>query len=375
MGIKSLTFDYVKNILGWKTDRKLIVFSVDDYGNCRLDSKKAYLNLISKGLKENSRFDRYDSLETTQDLEMLFDTLSSVKDINGNYPKFTCYSLPCNLNFEAILESNFNNYYYELLPETFEKLSFRHPSKYAHAWDLWKQGMNSKLLVPEFHGREHLNYAEYKFQLANNFDSIKLLFENRSYSFLPEATGNRMYTAAFSFNKKEETESFSEIISSGIIAFEKTFSKSPVVFTPPAQQFPPFLESSLKVHGLKAIDRPFFTKVHLGNGEFKRKMTLTEFNKEIGIYNLVRNVVFEPTDDNQYDSVEHALNQIEIAFNCKRPANISSHRVNFCGLLDESNRLEGLKSLKLLINRIITKWPDAEFISASELVSIMDEAK
>lgn len=375
MGIKSLAFDYFKNILGWKTDRKLIVFSVDDYGNCRLDSKTAYSNLISKGFKANSRFDRYDSLETTQDLEMLFDTLSSVKDKNGNHPKFTCYSLPCNLNFEAILESNFNNYYYELLPETFEKLSCRYQKEYSQTWDLWKQGMNSNLLVPEFHGREHLNYAEYKYQLANNFDSIKLLFENRSYSFLPEATGNRMYTAAFSFNKKEETESFSEIISTGIIAFEKTFSKSPSVFTPPAQQFPPFLEASLKGYGLRAIDRPFFTKVHLGNGEFKRKLTLTEFNKEIGIFNLVRNVVFEPTDDNPYDSIEHALNQIEVAFNCNRPANISSHRVNFCGLLDESNRLEGLKSLKSLITRIITKWPDAEFISASELVSIMEETK
>ena len=31
--------NHIKNISGWRTNRKIIVFSVDDYGNVRLSSK------------------------------------------------------------------------------------------------------------------------------------------------------------------------------------------------------------------------------------------------------------------------------------------------------------------------------------------------
>jgi hypothetical protein len=31
----------LKNLVGWRTKRKIVVISVDDYGNVRLDSKKA----------------------------------------------------------------------------------------------------------------------------------------------------------------------------------------------------------------------------------------------------------------------------------------------------------------------------------------------
>ena len=59
----------MKNISGWRTDRKLVVFSVDDYGNVRLASKSAFENLEKSNIRFNSRFDRLDTLETRIDLE------------------------------------------------------------------------------------------------------------------------------------------------------------------------------------------------------------------------------------------------------------------------------------------------------------------
>jgi|GEM_PF-6332554 len=41
MGFKSIITNYIKNIPGWKSNRKLLVFAVDDYGNIRLSSKAA----------------------------------------------------------------------------------------------------------------------------------------------------------------------------------------------------------------------------------------------------------------------------------------------------------------------------------------------
>jgi len=73
----------VKNCYGWKTKRKIVVISVDDYGNVRLDSKEARYNMDKAGMKIYSRFDVFDTLETKQDLEELYTVLDSVKDING----------------------------------------------------------------------------------------------------------------------------------------------------------------------------------------------------------------------------------------------------------------------------------------------------
>jgi len=61
------------------------------------------------------------------------------------------------------------------------------------------------------------------------------------------------------------------------------------------------------------------------------------------------------------------MKQIEAAFLWNKPAIISSHRVNFCGHIDENNRKKGLTSLKQLLDEIVKRWPDVEFMSADEL--------
>ena len=83
---------------------------------------------------------------------------------------------------------------------------------------------------------------------------------------------------------------------------------------------------------------------------------------------VVRNVVFEPTNDRRFDSVKLALDQVAAAFRWRRPAIISSHRVNFCGHIDPENREYGLAALKRLLDGIVKRWPDVQFISADELV-------
>ena len=90
--MKQTLLNNIKNIYGWKTKRKIVVISVDDYGNVRLDSKKSRKNMDKAGLKVNSRFDAFDTLETKEDLEILYEVLSSVKDRNNKSAVFTAYS-------------------------------------------------------------------------------------------------------------------------------------------------------------------------------------------------------------------------------------------------------------------------------------------
>ena len=86
---------------------------------------------------------------------------------------------------------------------------------------------------------------------------------------------------------------------------------------------------------------------------------------------MVRNVVFEPTEDRGIDWVSFTMKQIETAFRWNKPAIISSHRVNFCGHIDTQNREKGLAALKNLLQEIVKKWPNVEFMSADELATYL----
>jgi hypothetical protein len=82
---------------------------------------------------------------------------------------------------------------------------------------------------------------------------------------------------------------------------------------------------------------------------------------------LVRNVVFEPTHNRGFNWVDFTFKQVEAAFRMNKPANISSHRVNYCGHINEENRKVGLTALKQLLDKIVKRWPEVEFISADQL--------
>ena len=110
----------------------------------------------------------------------------------------------------------------------------------------------------------------------------------------------------------------------------------------------------------------------MGNGKISRTINYTGKKLETGQQCIVRNVVFEPTANLQFDSVKLAIDQIEAAFFWNRPAIISSHRVNFCGHISTENREHGLKALKELLKKITLKWPEVEFISIKELADLIE---
>jgi hypothetical protein len=85
---------------------------------------------------------------------------------------------------------------------------------------------------------------------------------------------------------------------------------------------------------------------------------------------LIRNAFFEPSLDPQFDWVSDCLKRIKIAFHCKKPAIIGSHRLNYIGFIEESNRTKNLAQLKILLKEIVKRWPKVEFIASDELESI-----
>ncbi len=366
----------LKNIPGWKTDRKLVVFAVDDYGNVRVDSKEARERMDKAGLKIHSRFDAYDTLETREDLEMLYETLSSIKDKNGRNAVFTTLALPCNINFEQIAEEGYKEFSYELLTDTYKKLEALQPAAYSGAWELWYKGIKDGLMAPQFHGREHLSIKILNEKLeTNNFEVLTAL-KNRSYTSISD-TGYKTigYTGAFHFWDFKENIGFGRIISSGVNAFENVFGYKPLVFNAPAGGESQYIYSFLSEGGVKYIEVPLIKKEHIGFGKYKRVLNYTGKKNHLGQTYLVRNCVFEPTSDSCIDWVEYTLKQIEAAFKWRRPAIVSSHRVNFCGHIDPGNRKIGIDALHSLLKKITEKWSEVEFVSLAELCENLDNGR
>lgn len=364
----------IKNVVGWKTRRKIIVFSVDDYGNVRLASRKARKELDKAGMKVRSPFDAYDTLETREDLEMLFDSLSQFRDIHGKSPVFTSFSVPCNIDFERMAEEDYMHYRYELLPDTFEKLSAIDPPAYEGAWSLLKEGMEKGFLVPQFHGREHFNLKVFEDKLNANDPYLLTSLKNRSLTSLP-ATNNDDpgYTSAFGFRDFEENQSFAFILEDGLEAFHIVYGYRPVHFMPPGGNEHHVLHEISGKLGIRYIDISLIKREHQGQGKYKTRMYYTGKKSTAGITYMVRNVVFEPVEDSSMNGINLALKQIETAFRWNRPAIISSHRVNFCGHVSPENRKHGILALKELLKRITERWPDVEFMSANGLGDLIAE--
>ena len=370
MGIK----ENLKNIAGWSTNRKIIVFSIDDYGNVRVDSKTAREKMSAAGMKVQSAFDAYDALETRADLEILYDALSSVKDKNGSHAVFTPFALPCNINFEKMAEEGYEQYQYELLPDTYKKLGALQPQAYENTWDLWKTGISNGLMVPQFHGREHLNLKVFEEKLLQRDKALLTALSNRSYtSISPTGYPTISYTAAFDFWDFEENDRFESIIQDGLNAFEKVYGYRSTHFNPPGGREHPVIHRFLQKNGIKYSDTPWVKKEHQGRGKYKTVINYTGKRNHLGMIYEVRNVVFEPANERGIDWINFSMQQIETAFRWKRPAIISSHRVNYCGHIDESNRRKGIDGLKKLLQSIVRKWPDAEFMSADKVGALMEK--
>lgn len=369
--MKQSILNKVKNIPGWRSKRKLLVLSVDDYGNVRLDSKKSREKMDKAGLKVYSRFDALDTLETREDLEALYSVLTSVKDKNGNHAVFTPFALPCNIDFEAMQEAGYNRYVYELLPITFEKLNIRHEKAYKGTMCLWMEGIEKGLMAPQFHGREHFNLSAFENKLKSKDKELLVSLKNHSLTSISSSgIPNVGWTSAFSYNHLDEIGAFPEILKTGTDAFKTVFGFQSKSFTPPAQQFPAALEKKLGDYGILNLDKPFTHRRHLGESRYKREFNFLGIDKENDLNILVRNVVFEPTNGN-INHIEKALKQIKAAFELGKPANISSHRVNYCGLIDEKNRQKGLSDLKELLKQVTKRWPDVEFLSVENLGRII----
>lgn len=352
---------HLSNIPGWSTQRKIIVIESDDWGSIRMPSKEAFVAMIKGGIEIGSnRYNKFDSLESNDDLENLFDVISRYKDKKNNHPVFTALCIVANPDFEKIQEGNFENYYYEPVSETIQ-----HFSRHSNVLDLWREGSTRRLFVPQFHGREHLNVQRWLRDLKLGNKHTMLGFQNKLWGINSKLI-TEGYQAAFDLDYPGDLYYMEAVIKEGLDLFTKIMGYKARYFVPPNGPFNLNLEKVLHDNGIQYITINKKHKEPLGNNRYRTHYHFPGKKNTFGQIYLSRNVEFEPSIEN-VDWVDKCLKDIEIAFRMRKPAIISTHRVNFTGSLDPMNRDRGLKQLSELFAKMLKKWPEVEFLSSIEL--------
>ena len=352
------------NYLGWKTNRRIVVIESDDWGSIRMPSKEAFDNLRFKYPQLATTYNRFDSIETDNDLISLFEVLNGVKDKNGSPAIITANALMANPDFAKIKETGYQEYYYETIDQTFSK-----SSNSRNCLQLWKEGNERMLFRPQSHGREHINVINWINELKNGNEAMLHAFENGYFGITPKTTDGKIIDILPSCVPNSELDNIriNDIISDGLKLFEKTMGYRSKTFIASNYKWNPSLETTLYNNGVIGLQGNISHRYSsfYGNEKLRlRKISRNGYN----LIDIARNVIFEPTfESNGSKSVDIALESISKAFKHNKPAIICSHRINYVGTMSLGNRDRSLKLLKNLLSQIKKCWPDVEFMSSDTL--------
>jgi len=366
----------VLNIPGWRTDRKIIVIESDDWGSIRTTSNNVLQKIAASYNIELHPYVLYDSLESEEDLIALFDLLKSIRNRENENPIVTANCLVANPDFYKIKKSNYSEYHYKLISDTFSSYP-----KSTRCLNLWKEGKHEKLFKPQFHGREHLNVQLWLNQLKTDAMTIEM-FDNEFWGIVKKGELDfvkKNSMAACNFTTQKELEFVQNSLIEGLKHFESLFGYKSKSYIANNYIWDGNIEDTVHEMGVSYIQGqsfqiyPALTRKILKK-EGKRNF-LGQSNKNRQLY-LTRNCFFEPCTDKSFDeSILKCFCQVESAFRWNKPAIISSHRVNYIGGLSLKNRQNGLSKLKKLLELILKKYPSVEFMTSDELGNLIQSSK
>lgn len=368
--IRSAIGRHLINFRGWQTNRKIVVFESDDWGSIRIPTKEVFYKLQGKGIDMTTNpFNRFDALETEDDLVGLFELLSCYHDKSGNYPIITANFVVANPAFDYIKRSGFQEYYFELIEDSYNRFK-----QTSGSFQLIKEGMEKRLFKPQYHGREHLNVAQWMMNLRSKDPDLLLAFENGVFGIETKKREVKRsnFMAAFDYECEEEKQEVNSIIRDGYDKFLQIFQFRPLSMIAPCNTWHPDQEVVLNAMGIKYIQGLIIQYIpQVGKAKYKIARHYHGQGNRLGQQYLVRNCYFEPSTNENYNWVGQCLKQCHTAFLWGKPAIISMHRVNMMGGIFEWNRKVNLIKLSELIGKMLKRWPEIEFMSSDQLGSLM----
>jgi hypothetical protein len=358
----------VKNIPGWSTNRKIVVIESDDWGSIRVPSKQIYNRFLQRGFRvDKFHYNKFDALDSNDDLTALFETIRPFRDKDGRSAAFTANTIVANPDFAKIKSTGFTEYHFEHFTATLSKYP-RHDKVFS----LYRQGIKEGLFKPQFHGREHLNINRWMNALRKGDSDVLYCFDaETTYS----GKDDYSFMEALDIDSPQEVSQLNAVLDEGLRIFEETFGYRSASFIAPCYTWDAAIEGQLVQSGVRYLQGGAYQYIPRGgfNNYSKKYHWLGQRNKSNNLLYLTRNCFFEPSLVPKTDWVDYVLAGVESAFRWKKPAIICSHRINFAGYLDESNRTRNLKMLSEILSRLVKKWPDIEFLTSDQLGDLITE--
>lgn len=356
----------LKNVPGWSTNRKIVVFISDDWGDLRIYSKEEYERLLSQGVPvDRSAHTRIEGVASHYDLLRLFEVLNSVKDKNGKPAVLSPFMIMANPDFDKIEEVSFARYFFKPFTDTLSE----QPDgiKTLHAW---MDGISEGIFLPELHGREHVNVPVWMRRLQSGDETYRFCFNNR-FAHYTSPDMKVPIVATYFYEKEEDFQYIDDSLAEGIRLFESVFKKKPVVFNPPNAIFHPRYYRTLISDGVKNIDSSHWRMEPDGTGNIKKRRYKFGAISREGVVHFISNCAFEPVNNNS-NVIGNTLKQIAAAFRWGKPALINTHRINFVTGRNSNHVDRCLKDFSNLLKSIIKRWPEAEFMGAGEFGHFMN---
>ena len=343
---------------------RIVVIESDDWGGIRVSSEEAYQRLREAGLPMDRSHYSLDALETTEDLERLYEVLESVRDARGRPACVTANMVMANPDFRRIRDSGFRDYFWEPSSETLA----RDPAR-RDVPRLFQEGRRRALIVPQFHGREHIAWWQWLEELRRGSAETRQTFDLGMVG-VPQASsreGLSFYQPLYvhpSWLPRGEAD-LADMIRQGADLFEKQFGCRSLSAIAPNYTWTDLAERLWAEAGVRYIQGGVFQILPTAGRPQSRPHYAGERGVAGGWY-LVRNGLFDPAVGGG-DWVARCLRQVGRAFRFRQPAVIDAHRVNFVGSILPANRDQNLRRLLELLRAIVHHWPDVRFLSTVDL--------
>lgn len=362
---QDLMAERICNRLGYTTNKHLIVVESDDWGSVRMPSRDVYNKLLNEGIRvDKCHYCHFDSIETSQDIIALQEVLSGFKDYKENPLVITANFVMNNPDFEKIQSDNFKIYHNQSIVDSYKRYSD------SDTLLTLKETIKMGFVKPQLHGREHLNVLRWLQYLQNGSKETLIAFQHSCFGLSTTIVNEKRdsFLAELDARDFKEEHYIEQAVQQAAADFETVFGRQSRSFIAPNYTWNKDLNSTLADLGIEFIQGRYKqSSRNLKSGECTAVYHyMGEKNKWGQIY-LIRNCNFEPSSNRQIDWIDKCLAEIKFAFDHKRPAIISSHRVNFMGGIYEKNREQTLIAFKSLFSRIIKAWPDVEFLSSDQL--------
>lgn len=335
-----------------------------------MPSRDVYEKALSAGYRVDlNEYEKFDTLLSETDLNILFGLLNNFQDKRGNFPIITANTVVANPDFKKIEEGNFHEYHNETIIETFQK----YPN-HKNSFKMWMEGVEKGLLKFQYHAREHLNVSLFMNDLQNGNKDILWGFKHQMPGMISKSNNVRMpnhYVEATRFRDHNDMLDKMSMYFDGLKQFEELFGYKSLSVTPTNYLWNEAYNENLLKYGTIALQG----NRKLVNPLNPKASKLRFVGKNKGIIHLVRNSFLELSlVKNKNRELENSLKRIEIAFRMNKPAIVSMHRINFSGEIFENNRDENIEIMYDWFNLIIKKWPDVEFISSDSLAKEIESS-